>query len=211
MRRSDVSMPDRARVTRNDRSANAERRDLPRFLGDPFVRTELSGPRRIHRDKPRAIESHYALVLPSTWTIVSASSIQVLRGWIARPIRPLSTLRVRRHRRPRKTRFRHEGPSLLAGGTFTLGSRFEVSGRYLLYLRPGLPGAPSTTSTGATAAVQSLFFRIGRRDSQHLPASCDPPGQRCDSAMLAKCGTRKTAASRRHGSSGPQQSRHCKA
>jgi hypothetical protein len=73
----------------------------PRFRRDPFVRDVVFDHGRA--SAPRIAGPH---MLPSTLLTVSASAEFWFRGSIAHPTRSLCTLRSRRRRRPRNTRYR---------------------------------------------------------------------------------------------------------
>ncbi len=120
--------PDRARFPRADVPARAGTARPPRFLGNPCVRALVADPGGSGCRGPGRMPCALAVpMVPSASTIASASTT-AFRGSIPQPARPLSTLRDRRHRRPRKTRFRLL-TSCLAVGTFTRGLRSRVSVR----------------------------------------------------------------------------------
>jgi hypothetical protein len=97
------------------------------------------------------------------------SRVRLFRGLAARPMCPLSTLRSRRRRPPRKTRFRHGGPSPFASRTFTDGSRsmfqalppFVIDQAFL---------AHRSQADGAAGGLQVVAFE-GHRSRSTTPSA----------------------------------------
>jgi hypothetical protein len=118
----------------------------PRFLGNPFVRALLSDPDEAtvpgHSGDALLLDT---AVLPSVVSTTSALVTPPFRGSITRPARSLSTLRSRRRRRPRKTRFRLVA-NLGRAGLTPAGFHREVSASITSSLPPH-PGFSWRTET----------------------------------------------------------------
>ena len=126
----------------------------PRFRRDPFVRDGVFDHGRA--TAPRIAAPH---MLPSTFPTVSASAIFWLSRLNTHPTRSLCTLRGRRRRRPRNTRYQ-------AGATPYLGR--SSTG----WIAPASPGAPHPDCR-ATALVDRIDAAVPRVSDTH-PAPAGP-------------------------------------